>query len=345
MSEIPGEIALHDRHAIGLRPQVGRIGLHPIGNDGWMIGIRLNVDMISNRKAGSTSGFMTLEWLELTIPTPLGNYTGRIEGWEKYKTILYNDFFKPSSCTLHPLAGDFITFALLNAWNESNPYFYFGWGLRTDQMPPYGYRSRATVAYLGVNYPVQEGLPPSWTEVPKHSELLKMLRPSIMPGLWRIKAAISPFSVDSEVTLETHLTFHVWEGWRRYYKGELDFVMTGARLVGKAGVDWASINWGDQFDPGDIEITSGLAKGRHFRIVGQQWTGQNPPPGCPPNTWILTTDLDDPIPSAVGVKQGDEFLLTGPYDFAVYALLHDNTVYGPGSYPEQELIFNFIPVL
>jgi hypothetical protein len=344
-SDITGQIPLHDNHAIGLRPDTGKIGLHPIGNDGWMIGIRLNVDLMSRRKAGESGGFMTLDWLEITIPTPLGDYVGRIEGWNKYKTIVYNDYFKPATCSLKPYSGDFVTFSLLDAMGETDPYFYFQWGLRTDQMAPYGYRSRATVAYLGVNFPVQQGLAPSWTEVPSNSDLLRMLKPSIITGLWKIKAGISSFQVDSEVTRETHLTFHVWEGWRRYYRGAIDFVMNGARLIGKSGVDWSDINWGDQLSPGDIEIMSGIAKGRHFRVVKSEFTGQNPPYGYPPDTWILTTDLDDPIPGAVGVKEGDLFQVCAPYDYDVYILLHDHVVYPPGVYPSQELNYHISPIL
>ena len=44
-------------------------------------------------------------------------------------------------------------------------------------------------------------------------------------------------------------------------------------------------------------MLSGAAKGTHFRVVGKEWTGDTPPPGYPPNTWLIITHPDDPIPA------------------------------------------------
>ena len=70
---------------------------------------------------------------------------------------------------------------------------------RNDQMPPYGYRSRSTVAYLGVNYPIEDGLPPNFTDVPSAEELFKMLKRSAPDGVWHLRATVTGFTVDPNV--------------------------------------------------------------------------------------------------------------------------------------------------
>ena len=345
IDQLIGEIPLHDRHAIGLLPQVGRIGLHRIGVDGWMVGIRLNVDLRHYRKAGATGGFMTLERLELIVPGQFGEYTGFIDGWEEYRNEGYISYFKPVESKLLPHSDEYISFALLDARNEKDPYFYFGWGLRSDMMPPYGYRRRATVAYMGVNYPVQDGLAPEWTHVPGQTQLLDMLQPSILSGFWRLKMNVTGFTVDPDVAQETHLTLRVFEGWRRYYRGVIDLVLPGDRAVGKFGVDWHSINWGNVLDPGDIVMRSGVAKGRRFRVIGASFSGDDPPPGYPPNMWIVLTHPQDPVPSAVGVTAGDSFQLCGPFDYQLFKLVDYHNVYIPSTYPELKLELDFTPLL
>lgn len=152
-----GEIPLHNNHAIGLQPETGAIGLYKPSDEGWVAGIRLNVDLRHFRKQGSTTGFMTLNKLELVIPGENGMYTGRIEGWDHYKTYGYTELYKPAVCQLLPYHPEWTTFAWLDGPGIDDPYFYFGWGFRTDLMPPHGYRRSSTVAYMGVNYPIRDG--------------------------------------------------------------------------------------------------------------------------------------------------------------------------------------------
>jgi hypothetical protein len=345
MSDVKGQIPLHDRHSIVLYDDIGRIGLHSFGETGWKVGIKLNVDLRHYRKAGMTTGFMTLDKLELVIPGAKGVYTGHIKDWDLLNTQGYISYFKPHESKLLPLTDDYVTFHLLDAFQENDPYFYFGWGLRSDMMPPYGYRSRAAVAYLGVNYVIPSGFPPVWTDVPSQEVLFKMLRPSAPDGVWHLKANVSGFIVDAEVTQQTHLLFHVWEGRSRFFRGMLDYVKDGARVVGQQNVNWTSSNWGNLTTPGDLSILSGAANGYHFRVIGKEWTGDAPPPGYPANTWLIVTHPEDPVPSWVGVAADDEFELTGPFEDQSFDLINWYRVCGPGSYMPLDLDLVFLPVL
>jgi hypothetical protein len=303
------------------------------------------MDLRHYRKAGSTGGFMTLNDLEMQIPGAKGSYTGKIEGWVSSNIEGYIEFFKPEKCRLLPHADEFLTFGMLDYFGEIDPYFYFGWALRSDTMPPYGYRCRATVAYMGVNYPSGTPQPPDWTEIPSQPELFKLMQPSAPPGDWKLIVKTSGFTVDQNVGQESHIAFHVWEGRSVWHKGLLDFVPQYAHAVGEAEVDWSNVDWGNLNNPGDLLILSGAAKGMHFRVVGKQYTGSNPPYGYPPDTWLILTHPLDPFPSAVGVEAGDLFRVVGPFNPNIFHLVGVYNIYGPGSYEEMEFEMPFKPLL
>jgi hypothetical protein len=342
--DIRGGIALHDKHAIGLQLATGRIHLYPYGQGGWMVGIRFNVSLAHYRAEGSSGGFMELEHVKLLIPAPHAYYVGNIEGWDHYKTDGTTYFYKPVKCQLLPNQTGFVTFAWLDAWGEVDPWFYFGWALRTDHMAPVGYRWRTTVAYMGVNYPI-DVLHPSWVEIPPAEELEGMMQPRAPAGQWRIEAKVSGFTVDSGVAAKTELVFRVWEGRRPYHKAAIDFVPAGDRAVGKGNVDWSGINWGTASDPGELRILTGGAKGYVFQVVGSFFTGKHPPPGYPPYMWFIVTHPDQPPPSALGVTPGDQFLAAGPFKKQVFKLAEFHEVYSPGTYPAQDIDIPFSPIL
>jgi hypothetical protein len=338
-----GEIPLHDPHAIGLQLSQGNIGLHPYGASGWMVAIRLNVDLQHWRAPGESGGFMLLEFMEMGIPAPHGNYVGRIEGWDRYKSIGSNDYYKPRENQFLPGHPEFTTFAMLDEWDEEDPWFWFGWGLRTDHESGIGQKRRNIVAYMGVNYPIEDNVRPSWVEVPTDAELLGMMQPHAPSGEWTLRARISPFIIDPD-TRESRIIFWIWEGLRRYHRGALDFVRQNDWVVGEDDANWSGIHWGSMAVPGELRILSGLAKGRVFPIVDSFYTGENPPAGYPPETWCLAVDPNGPQPSAVGVKAGDKYMAVGLIDRQVYSLLdyHDNP--GPGSYPSRDLEWTFTPI-
>jgi hypothetical protein len=340
-----GEIPLHNTSAIGLQPETGGIGLYKPGDDGWIVGIRLNVDLRHFRKQGSTTGFMTLNKLELVIPGENGMYTGRIEGWDHYKTYGYTELYKPVVCQLLPDHPEWTTFAWLDAPGVDDPYFYFGWGLRNDLMPPLGYRRRAVVAYMGVNYPIRDGIRPSFTEIPPEDWLKEHMIDSAPAGTWELKADVSGFTVDEGVMKETHAVFRIVEGRSRFIIGELDFVKHGDIWVGESDQDLSGVFWGSGQDPGLLKILSGPAKNREFRIVGSFYSGENPPPGFPPNTWCLKIHFDDGYPSSFGVTAGTEYRLTSPFIKQVLKLVEYYEKFGPGVYPPQNLYWEFIPIL
>jgi hypothetical protein len=343
MSEYRGEINLYDGHSIGLVQPIGNIRLHKIAKDGWQEGIRVNCDLRNWRKQGSTSGFMTLNEMQLEIPGKVP-YTALIKGWEKYKEQGAISYWKPTSMKLYPFSDENVTFKLLDDSGEPNPYFYAGWTLRSDYMSSVGYRYRACVGYMGVNYPLHDP-PPEWTEVPSEDEMKRLLQSSICGGVWHFKARISSFVVDPEVTQETHLTLHAQEGLRRYFSGLLDFVLPGSFIIGQFGVDWEEINWGSESDPGTLYVLSGDAMGYQFKVVGKLFTGKTPPPGCPLNTWLVMLDPSGPKPGQVGVKEGDEFLLTGPYIYQGWSLPEIKKVFGPGSYGSEDYDIAFEPLV
>ncbi len=340
-----GDIPLHDPHAIGLQPIEGQIGLYKVGSWGWMVGIRLNLDMRHYRAQGMSSGFMKLDYLELTIPAPHGNYVGRIQGWEFWKSNGYNYYYKPAECQFLPDHVDFTTFAWLDAWGETDPWFYFGWGFRMDKLASIGYRRWTTVGYFGVNYPIEDNVRPGWEEVPGEAELLKMLKPSAPSGKWSVKASIGGFTVDPDVKTQSYITLAVSEGRMRYYSGALDFVKSGDWIVGEDDEDWTGVYWGSLYDPGELTMLSGTAKGCKFRVVGQFYTGSKPPPGYPANTWCIRTDGSQAAPSAMGVKAGDKYLIKSPFMEKVFMLVDFKEYYPPGTYPPMDLYYEFTPVL
>ena len=339
-----GEIPLHDPHAIGLQLSQGRIGLHPYGASGWMVGIRLNVDLRHYRAEGSSGGFMTLEFMEMGIPASHGNYTGRIDGWDWYKSINYHDYYRPRENQLLPDHPEFTTFALLDAWDEEDPWFWFGWGLRTDREPPNGLKRRNTVSYMGVNYPIEDSVRPSWVQIPTDAELLGMMQPHAPSGQWTLRARISPFVIDPEISLDSSIVFRVWESLRRFHRGALDFVKPNDWVVGEDDADWSGIHWGSMAYPGELRILSGSAKGRVFGIVDSFYTGGSPPVGYPPNTWCLAVDPNGPQPSAVGVKAGDNYMAVGLIDRRVHKLVEYHEIPGPGSYESRDIEWTFTPI-
>ncbi len=340
-----GEIPLHDSHAIGLQLDTGRIGLYKIGVEGWMVGIRLNLDMRHYRAEGETSNFMKLNYLELTIPGSKGNYIGRIEGWDYYKSLGYFDYYKPNQCQLLPGHIGFTTFAWLDEFEEADPYYYFGWGLRTDHLSPYGYQRWNTVAYMGVNYPIEEYVRPSWVEIPPENELLDMVKPGAPDGQWSVKAAIGQFTVDPGVAQDSHIVIRVKEGRKRYCTGVLDFVSTNAPVVGEDDEDWSGAFWGSYIKPGEITFLSGGAKGYTLRVVGSFYTGDNPPAGYPAKTWCIMTDSSQISPSQAGAHAGDEYILTSPFDKDAFKLVEFKKYYEPGTYPSLVHNYTFTPIL
>jgi len=344
-SDVTGGIPLHDRHAIGLQLVRGRIGLHRAGTRGWMIGVRLNVDMRHYRKEGATGGFMNLEHLQMSIPSPNGFYTGRIEGWDWYKTSHYDDYYKPQKCQLLPDHPEFTVFAWMDAWDEPDPWFYFGWGLRTDHLPVIGFRRRTIVAYMGANYPIEDYTRPSWVNIPSEEELLRLVNSYAPKGEWNVRARFSGFTVDPEPTQPSYLTIRVWKGRRRFHIGILDFVSSIDRIVGEDDSNWTGEFWGSFTNPGELKMLSGAAEGRTFRVVGAFYSGENPQPGCPPFTWCVRTHPDDPAPYTLGVRANDRYQLAGPWFGQFYELYEFRKEYGPGVYLPQDFDFTFTPIL
>ncbi len=342
---VRGEIPLHDRHAIGLQLESGGIGLHPFGNEGNMIGIRLNVSMWHWREGEHGSNAMNLEFLEMAIPAPAGNYVGRIEGWEHYKTIYPKYYYKPKKCQLVPGYTEFTTFAWMDSFDGEDPWFYFGWGLRTEKLPTGGYRNWTHVAHMGVNYPIEDDVRPSWVEAPGEEEMLSLMKPHAPPGDWTVKARISGFTVDPDVTRETKITFRVWQGQRPFYRGVLDFVKGGGRIVGEDDADLSGINWGSPSEPGELRILSGQAEGCVFRVVRSFNSGNQPPPGIPPNIWCIQVSGGDPPPSSLGVKAGDRYMVVGRFHPQVAKLMEFHEEYPPGTYEPMDLEFSFRPIL
>lgn len=340
-----GGIYLHNNHAIGLQPEAGRIGLYKPGDEGWIVGIRLDVYLWHFREAGLTSGFMNMERLELSVPAEHGMYVGRIEGWDYYKTEHYSDYFKPQESQFLPNHVEWTTFAWLDAFDEEDPYFYYGWGLRMDMMPPYGYRRRTIVAHLGVNFPIGDDSRPTFTEIPPEDWLIDNMRPSAPDGQWELKADLSSFTVDDGVLQETSVAFRVWEGRSRFVNGILDYVKQNDVWVGEEDQDLSGVFWGSMMEPGELKILSGPAAGMSFRVVYYSYSGNDPSGGFPANTWLIKTHPLDPVPSDVGVTPGTEYRLESPFNKQVYKLVEYEEVFGPGMYPSENLVWKFSPVL
>jgi hypothetical protein len=340
-----GDISLHNNHAIGLQPEIGGIGLHKPGDEGWIVGLALNVDLRHFRKAGSNTGFMTLNWLELAIPAAHGTYVGRIEGWDSFKIEYYSEFFKPVKSQLLPGGDEWTTFEWLDTFDENDPYFYYGWGLRTDNMPPTGYRKRMTVAYMGVNFPISDNVRPFFANVPPEDWLLKNLKPSAPAGQWELKAGMSSFTVDAGVMQDSYELFRVVEGRARFVKNDIDFVKQNDFWIGEKDIDLSGVFWGSDSNPGELKIMSGPASGMTFRIVQYFHTGNNPPSGFPANMWLLKTHPLDGILSDKGVGTGNKYKLTSPYNKSVFKLLEHYVIYEPGVYEEEDLVWKFTPIL
>ncbi len=343
--KIFGDIDLHDLRAIGLQLDRGNIDLHPVEMDGWLIGIRLNVDTRHFRAEGNNSGNMVLQSLELRIPGEQGGYTGRIEGWDYYKQSGYTKMYKPGKCQLLPENTDFTTFEWLDSHEEDDPYYYFGWGFRTDHIPPYGYRRWTNVAYLGVNYPIQDYFRPGWENVPPAAELDDLMKEECPLGQWTVCANISGFIVDPNVQQDSYLLIRVTQGHKRYHKGVLDFMKSGDKIVGESGADLSGMNWGSIFKPGELELMTGGGQGNKFRVTAAWFTGPDPPSGFPANTWVIRTHPEDPSPAVMGASLGDEYILRSPFQDVAYSLVHFYEEYSPGTYPPQEHVFTFNPIL
>jgi len=338
-----GGIPLHDNRIIGLIPEQGRIGLHPLGKYGWIVGIIAMIDMRHYREEGSSTDFLKLELAELSIPGIAGNYTGKVKNWEYEKQVQYSHYYKPVTCNLTPGHTGFTTFAWMDAQGEEDPLYWFGWARRIDHLPPFGYRRWDNVFYMGVNYPVSVSRP-GWAEVPPVEELVDLMKPGYPSGSWQLSASMSGFTVDDDVSQDSYRKFSVLEGRSLYYMGVLDFVKSSDRLVGEKDTDWEGINWGSITNPGTLEMLSGDATGVKFRVIDEFYTSNDPPPGCPENTWILRFHSDDPTPATAGVKVGDEYMLTQPFDTHAFSLVEHVEYMDPGTYPPEQFNFAFSPI-
>ena len=342
---VRGDVLLHDKHAIGLNPIESGIGLHRIGGSGWMIGIDAIVSSENYQQQESSGPFLTILRSELLIPAASGNYTGRIEGWDSYREEGYIEYFKPEESQLLPNHPEYITFANLDAHEEIDPYFYYGWGIRSDSNPPIGDRYRKCLAYFGVNYPKKDGTRPPWGDVPNQAALKDLLKPTAPGGDWTLKADIRAFSASSETSNESGISFTVWQGQRRFHEDAVGYIIPGDYTVGVKEVDWTGISWSSIDEFGYLKMISGMANGLTLRVTGSFFTGDNPPIGYPSNTWFLNAIYGIWPPSALGIVPGDRFVLSGPYDMNSHRLLFFREEFGAGMHSGRSYSFNFTPVI
>jgi len=340
-----GAVYLHDPHAIGLQLIAGNIDLHPTAVKSKVAGIRVNVETRHYRANGTSGGLLNIEFLELTIPGANGNYIGRIEGWDLLFEVGDAKTYVPDECQLLPDHTEFVTFGYLDAWDEVDPYFYFGWGQRTDILPEMGTNSRGAVAFHGVNYPIEEYVRPSWVDIPPETELKEMLEPGAPEGQWNLRVRMSGFTVDEELSVDSFIKVRIMEGRSTIYTGCVDFVDVGGCAIGEDDADYSGIFWGSQINPGRLKIKSGTASGQVIRVVGCYNTGDEPQGGYPANTWIIKTHPGDSDPGNSGMEKGDEYVLESPFDPDALTLYSFNETYGPGVYPEQEFDIDFEPVM
>ncbi len=342
---LKGLIPLYDNHAIGIRPVGGNIGLHPMGAETLIAGIRVNVDILHFREY-DTGGFMILENIELAVPAEVGNYVGKSEGWQYWKTNGNTDIYKPNKLQFLPDHTEFTTFALLDAFDEPDPYFYFGWSMRMEQKPiPNNTRQGTTVAYMGVNYPIEDLFRPGWEEVPSEDELYGMLKPKAPEGAWNLKARISGFTVDPEPPQFTYITIRVQQGRSCVYTGAADFIEAADHVVGEKNLTWDGYQWGTAATPGTLTFLTGMAAGHDFPVIGTFYTGSNPPPDYPQDTICFITSPSMPSPGEFGAVEGDEYRLVGPFLHNAHTLFEFHKDYGPGTYPPLEFNQPFVPIL
>jgi len=332
-----GEILLHDPRAIGLMVEQGNIKLFPFQTKGWMSGISMDLNFRHYRAQGKSGDSMTLLSAELQIPGPgsgaMPDYTGRIEGWDYYKTDGTTDVYKPSACQFLPDHTDYTTFAWTDAYDEEYPYFYYGWGLRTIHVTDIGYNKWTNTAHLGLNYPVPDMFRPGFEEAPPAKELLRLMQPYIPEGQWRFRVEVSPFKVDSGVTAPTSISIIVKQGRKRFYRGSLDFVSVTDYLVGEDDGDLSGVAWANVMDPGELVLLSGNGIGKRFEVIGVHKTDDDPLPGLPPNTWIIRTKAGD-SPYMAGAQVGDKYMLTSSFFDSVYVPFKYYQDYLPGHYPQ-----------
>ena len=340
-----GGIGLHDRHAIGLRLDTGKIGLYPEADSGFMVGIRVYGEFYNYRKEEAMSGFMTLNEANLIIPGSAGGYEGRIAGWEHYKTFGTIVYFKAEECQLLPDYDEYTTFAHLDAYGEEEPWFYYCWGTRRDQIESIGYHSRGCLAYFGVNFPLSDSPRPAYLEIPSQQDLFKQLKKSAPSGEWKFIADFSGFTVDEGVGVPSSRKFGVAQGQRRFHIGVLDLVKTGSYMVGEFDADWEGVQWTGFGTPAEITMLTGFAYGKTFNVTGVLYTGENPPSGYPQNIWLIQIASHPWPPSSYGIKAGDKYILKSAYDFTAHILLSHEEIYDPGTYPPEKFEFTFTPVL
>lgn len=343
--EIRGDVPLHDRHATGLFPEAGNIWLYGAYGMGFMVG----VDIVVNTEAyhGSQSGanYMTLQSVELAIPSGYGNYVWKMNGWVLYQTSGYNYYRKPKELRLQPHHPEYTTFAFLDAHGETDPYFTYAWGRLVDHLPPIGTTSRKCIARLGVNYPVADDIKPSWTDVPPQIELWDILQPAAPSGEWTLKADVTGFSASDEVNQPAFINVLVWQGQRRYHHGQVGYIVPGAYSIGASNAHWEGITWGSTIEKGSIRMLSGNAAGVTLTVTGSFYTGDNPPPGYPPNMWFVYANYGPLSPGMLGILPGDEFMLCSPYSFTEYKLLSYHEDFSVGNHQAQQYVFTFTPVM
>ncbi len=342
-----GDIPLYDPTALGLWLDTGRIGLYPYANYGWMVGVHFMGTFWGSRQKEATSGFMTLQEAEFRIPGPgFGErYKGRIAGWEHYKTFGSIVYKKAKICSFLPDHEEYTTFAMLDAFKEKDPYFYYGWGSQREKLTNPGTHHRVSLARFGVNYPVKDDGRPGWHEIPDQETLRTMLKASAPAGDWEFEGKVSGFTVDPDVSMDTYIDVVVWQGQQRYHRGVLDCVPHNQYAVGERDADWEGINWGTWSKPGTLKMLSGQGKDRIFAVGGTEWIGSDPPSGWPSHIWAIKVGGPPFAPSWYGIKAGDEFLLTGSFYPNAIQLYKIDKTFGPGVYPPETYEFTFQPIL
>jgi hypothetical protein len=340
-----GDVLLHDRYAIGLRLDQGAIGLHKIADHGMMVGVRMFMGSYGYRKKEATSGLIILQEAEFHIPGPESGYTGRISEWDHYKTTGHIVTYKARECQFLPDHEEYTTFALLDAYEETDPWFYFGWGTRTEQLTNPGTHYRICLGRFGVNYPVQDGIRPGWSDIPVQEQLKRLLKPGAPSGNFSINAKFSSFTVDPEVSQQTRIYFSAIQGQRRYHIGVLDFVKEGEYAVGEFDADWQGVQWIGYGEPAEIKMLTGSAAGQIFPVTKVEFTGSNPPPGYPMNIWLIWINCPPFPPSSRGIKAGDKYILKSFYNYQSAVLLDQEFIFSPGSYGQKEYEFTFKPIL
>ncbi|HEX9745592.1 MAG TPA: hypothetical protein VGB30_09215 [bacterium] len=343
MSEKPkGDIPMHDRDAIRLHLLSGAIGLHPVTGLGKYIGIDIKVAAESYRSPGMSSGFLIIGDASLTIPSPYADYEGYFAGWELYDESGYYEQFKPEISQLLPHHKEYTTFAFLDGHDEIDPYFYYGWGKRVDHMPPFGTRNVKSLAHFGVNYPRGDLEKPSWGDIPSQDVLKSLLQKFAPKGEWTLEINTSGFTVDNDPGIKqtTVINFSVTQGEKYFHETEAGYVFPENKHIGVKNAGWEGIKWSVPGDKGTLRMLSGSSKGKIFTVESSFYTGDDPDPGYPANTWFIeTTKIFS------GVKPGDEFILIGPYNMEAHGLVSEQIKFkSPGNYLANNYSFSFTPI-